>query len=371
MNTLTAERGPQHVTTHTVIDCDIHVTPPSIEALFPYLSENWREYITQSAFKGAPDTAYPATVPTTARPGTKPAGGPPGSDLALLQAQALGGGSVAYGILTCAYAIESIHSPDASAAIASAINDWQIAEMLDKEPRLRASLVVPSHWPELAAREIERVGAHPGFVQVFLPVRSEALYGNRRYHPIFEAAVKHDLVAGIHFGGSPGNPPTPSGWLSYYMEEWVNMASVFQSQILSIIVEGVFDRFPSLRMTMIEGGFTWVPSLMWRIDKEWKGLRREIPWSRQLPSAYIREQMRFTIQPVDAPPDAQHLLQIIQQLGSDDLLLYATDYPHWHVDTAASGTERSPVEALLGVALPEVLNRKIAEENARHWYHLP
>ena len=80
-----------------------------------------------------------------------------------------------------------------AAALASAVNDWQIAEWLEPEPRLRASIVVPSQQPELAAREIDRVGGHPGFVQVFLPVRSAMPYGNRRYHPIYEAAVRHDL----------------------------------------------------------------------------------------------------------------------------------------------------------------------------------
>jgi predicted TIM-barrel fold metal-dependent hydrolase len=351
-----------------LVDCDLHNVIPSIEALIPYMEENWAEYCRQSAFRGAADTAYPKQVPIKALPDTAPPEGPPGSHLRLLREQALDAPGVQYGILNCDYAVESIHNPDLAAAMASAINDWQISEWLDKEPRLRASLVMPSQRPEMAAREIERVGGHPGFVQVFLPVRSQALYGERRYHPIYEAATRHDLVIGIEFGGAPGNPPTSSGWPSYYLEEYVDMASTLQSQVLSIIVEGVFDRFPTLRMTLVECGFTWMPSLMWRIDKEWKGLRREVPWSRQLPSSYIREHMRLTTQPVDAPPDPQHLLHIIDQLGSDDLLLYASDYPH------ATGTNHGQgsnvVERAFGVALPDALSRKIMAENARAWYKL-
>jgi predicted TIM-barrel fold metal-dependent hydrolase len=347
----------------SVIDCDIHNVVPSVEALVPFLSDHWREYIRQSAFRGPVDTSYPPGVPTSARPGSKPPnGGPPGSDLELIRQQVLDAWDAEFGILSCAYAVDSIHNPDSADAMARAVNDWQVAEWLDQEPRLRASLVIPSQQPQLAAREIDRIGDHPGFVQVFLPVRSEALYGNRRYRPIFEAAVRHDLVVGIHFGGSPGNPPTASGWPSYYLEEYVDMASIFQSQVLNMIVEGLFDEFPTLRVALIEGGFTWMSSLMWRIDKEWRGLHREIPWNRRLPSQYIREHIRLTIQPIDAPPTEKQLLEVVDQLGSEDLLMFSTDYPHWHFDT--------PEEAL-PVTLPDNLKRKIMSENARAFYRLP
>jgi predicted TIM-barrel fold metal-dependent hydrolase len=267
---------------------------------------------------------------------------------------------VEIGVLNCAYGVDGLHHPDTAAAMAAALNDWLIAEWLDKEPRLRASLVVPVRVPELAAREIDRVGAHPGFVQVLLPVRSEAPYGNRRYLPIFEAAVRNDLVVSLQFGGAPANPPTGAGWPSYYIEEYVGMAQVFQTQILSLIVEGVFDRFGDLRMALVESGWTWLPSLMWRIDKDWKGLRREVPWNTQVPSAYIRDRMRFSLQPMDGPEDPDTLQQIIAQLGSDDLLMFSTDYPHWHFD--------GPEEAL-PVGLSPTLRRKILRDNARDFYH--
>src|SRR6202040_2707747 len=95
-------------------------------------------------------------------------GKPAGSSLSLLQDQVLDSNGADYAVLNCLYAIDSLHNPDAAVALASAVNDWQIAQWLDQEPRLRASIVVPSQIPHLAAREIERVGDHPGFVQVLL-----------------------------------------------------------------------------------------------------------------------------------------------------------------------------------------------------------
>ena len=47
-------------------------------------------------------------------------------------------------------------SEDLSAALCRAINNWLVAEWLDRDPRLRASIVVPVHSPDLAAEEIER-----------------------------------------------------------------------------------------------------------------------------------------------------------------------------------------------------------------------
>jgi predicted TIM-barrel fold metal-dependent hydrolase len=279
----------------------------------------------------------------------------------LFQAQALEPWNTEIGILNCAYRVGSVHNQDLAAALATAVNQWQVEAWLDKEPRLRASIVVSSQNPERSAREIDRWGDHPGFVQVILPVRSEAPYGNLRYDPIYEAAVRHDLVVGIHYGGAPGHPSTPSGWALTYLEEYAGMAQVFQSQVISLIIEGVFDRFPSLRIALIEGGWTWLPSLLWRIDKEWKGLRHNTPWVKRLPSAYAHEHIRLTTQPMDAPPDAHQLRQIIEQLESDELLMFATDYPHWQFDT--------PEEALPAV-FEEPLLSKILSGNARTWYRL-
>jgi predicted TIM-barrel fold metal-dependent hydrolase len=357
------------VTSQSVIDCDVHCNVPSIRVLFPYLSEYWRETIEQTGFKGATDNYYPGGAALSARPGTTPESGPPGSDLSLLRSQALDAQNVELAILNCAYAVDGIRNPYGAAAVASAINDWLIAEWLDKEPRLRASIVVTPQYPDLAAREIDRVAGHPGFVQVFLPGHSERPYGNRRYLPIFEAAVRHNLVAGIQFGGAPGIPPTASGWPTYYAEEAVGMAHIFQSQLTSLVSEGTFAELPELRITMVEGGWTWLPSTMWRLDKNWKGLRREIPWASQPPSEYIRQHVRFTTQPIDAPPDPRHLLQIVDQLGSDDLLLYATDYPHWHGDDELDATP--PSQAGLPIELSPERSRKILSENARSWYRLP
>jgi predicted TIM-barrel fold metal-dependent hydrolase len=60
-------------------------------------------------------------------------------------------------------------------------------------------------------------------------------------------------------------------------------------------------------------------------------VRAEVPWVKQSPAEIIREHVRLTMQPFDAP-DAAAVADIIEEIGSDDMLLFATDYPHWQFD---------------------------------------
>lgn len=344
-----------------LVDCDIHNAVPNVEALFPYLARHWVQYCRESAFRGPVDTAYPPHAPTSVAPIWRTEDAAVGTSVAAVRRQLLDPLAIDCGILTCAYSIDSIHHPDTAVQMAAAVNDWQVAEWLDPEPRLRASLVVPSRQPEMAAREIDRLGGDRRFVQVLLPVRSAMPYGNRNYHPIFEAAERNGLAIGLHFGGAPGNPPTSSGWPSFYLEDYAGMAQVFQTQLLSMIAEGVFDRFPGTRVACIEGGFTWLPAMLWRVDKVWKGLRRDVPWVRRPPSEYVVEHVRFTTQPLDAPPGSEQLADVIADMGADQLLLFATDYPHWHFDE---------LDQAIPEALPERLRPAVLAGNARAFYGL-
>ncbi len=363
-----------HATT-SVIDADVHVMVPSIETLFPFLESRWHEFIKGADFRGPEgyDWSYPPGAPTTLHPDALPSAGSgpqtkevfggtlsASPTLAIVSERALAPWQTEIAILNCYYGVDMLRHSEFGAALAGAINDWLIQEWLERDPRLRASIVIGAHDIPAAVREIDRSGGHPGFVQVLLPVRSDRPYGNRYWWPVLEAIRRNDLVAGLHFGGMQGNPPTPTGWPTYYLEEFVGMATVFQSQVTSLVVEGVFERLPGLRVALIEGGFTWMPSLMWRLDKEWKGFRRETPWVKQAPSATIRENMRATTQPLDLPGAPRHLSELLEWLDSDEFLMFATDYPHRH---------EGHIEELLDVLQPPQ-RRAVMSENARSFYRL-
>ena len=362
-----AQKVPKEELKTTFIDCDIHNIVPSLDTLKPYLPSRWyrhQEIIGLRHHYGfAKGIPYPKGNPGGLRGDAWPPSGlPPGADLDFMQEQHLDPLNIEYGILDCLYPkVGEQLNEEYGAALARAVNDWQIAEWLEKEPRLRASIVVPYENAEFAAAEIDRVADHPGFVQVLLLPRTKEPLGKRRYWKIYEAAERHALPIGMHFAGLGGNPITSSGWPSYYLEDHTVMAQAFQTQVISLVCEGVFERFPGLRVVFMEGGFAWLPSLMWRLDKHWKRLREEVPFLERPPSEYIREHFWVTTQPMEEPPERKHLLQVIEHLDSDDKVMFATDYPHWDYDDP---------EKAFPIRLEPALKRKIFSENARSLYRL-
>jgi predicted TIM-barrel fold metal-dependent hydrolase len=57
-----------------------------------------------------------------------------------------------------------------------------------------------------------------------------------------------------------------------------------------------------------------------------------VPWVDRAPVEIVRDHIRLTLQPFDAPPSAADVERLLEHLGSDDMLLFSSDYPHWHFD---------------------------------------
>ncbi len=156
---------------------------------------------------------YPRATPRAARTDAwPPSGDPPASDLPFMREQLLDRYGIEYGVLTPMLGAGEQLDLERGAALASAINDWQTAEWLDPEPRLRASINVAYEDGELSAREIHRVASDPRFVQVLMLIRTAEPLGRRKYWKIYEAAVEHDLPVGVHFGGWGRGPITGVGY---------------------------------------------------------------------------------------------------------------------------------------------------------------
>jgi len=343
------------------IDCDLHPGMPGMSELVPYLDPFWRDqfenrHIDRMAFTL---TSYPPNSPLTGRPDWRTPGGLPGGGLDMIRGNALDPFGTRFAICNMLHGAIALFNEDMAAALCSAVNNWTAKELLDREPRLCSSILVPAHNPELAVAEIERLAADRRFVQVLLPVMGDMMLGRRIYWPIYAAAEKHGLAIGVHAGSTYRSAPTPSGWPSHRVEDYVAQSAAFESQLVSFLAEGVFQKYPKLRVVMIESGFTWLPSLLWRTNKEWRGVRAEVPWIDRPPAEIVHEHVRFTLQPVDAPKnDPAALARILEHIGSDRVLLFSTDYPHWQFDG----------EDALPDGFPEVAIPRLLVDNALETY---
>ncbi len=359
-----------------IVDVDVHPRLNALSQLYPYMSESWRKRIGVKPIStaGAPETAanvfsmpkrwyyhpHGAERPDAIPPG----GGRPGSDLDTLRSQHLDAYGIDYGILISGdlFGIGGCADADMAAALVSASNDWILEEWVSRDPRLKLSIQVGANDPQLAAKEIGRLGGHREVVQVQLSQR-DMLAGNRYFYPIFEAAAHYGLPVAMHGGGESAGvntPMSPVGIPSYFIEMHTGMTTIAQAHVISLISEGVLERFPSLRFVFQEMGYAWLPSVMWRLDKEWRSLRSEVPWLKRPPSEYITDHIRLTSQPIEEPPSAAQHLQLLEMMQAEKTLLFASDYPHWDFDNPRHVLQEAP----------EPMRRRIFSESAFEIYNL-
>lgn len=331
------------------IDCDVHPTPPNSQILLPYLDPYWQEQLTDRGIANLTSIAYPPNAPITSRADFKQ----DGLTFENLTTQVFERWGADRAILNCIYGVQLIHNQDMGVAFTKALNDWIEQEWLAKDKRLAASMVLPMQDIDACIDEITRRAPNRQFVQALVLANGEAPLGKRRYWPIYRELEKHNIPLGIHAGSSYHNPVTSLGYPTYYVEDYSAQTFGFQAQLASLITEGVFITHPGLKVALMESGVTWLPAFIWRLGKFWRGVRREVPWMDKPPGDYIREHVRLTVQPLDGPDDATAIEKIIDHIQSEDILLYASDYPHWHFDG----------DAIMPPGLPERLHKKIMRDN--------
>jgi uncharacterized protein len=321
-----------------IVDCDVHPAVRSPEELIQYMSEPWRSRESKRrAYGGSqPGFIYPLAGADGVRlDANPPGGGPAASDPEFTRQQLFNESGVDIAILIPLLARPKADSEHEAAGCA-AVNNWLADVWLDKpnwDGRFRGTLSVCMSDPDLAVKELDRWAGHPYFVQVLLRPTTPTPLGQAQFHKIYAAAERNGLVIALHPLRVPGmGLMTPVGFPSYYLELHPALALYQTAHLTSMIFEGIFERFPRLRVACVEGGVSWFAPYIWRLDKHWKALRSEVPWLKRMPSEYFREHVRLTTQPWEEPPQASDLSVILEWLDIGNTLMFATDYPHHDAD---------------------------------------
>lgn len=349
-----------------VVDSDVHPVPRRGD-LVDHIPEPWRTSFFLSHRVGdtiiydAPDYAHSKAM----RVDTFPENGEfPGSDpdMAFRQLIVDAGSD----IVILEPTVKATRLPEATAAMATGVNGWLNAQWLDAHnnwhQRWRGSICVAIDDPASAVAEIEHWAGHPYMAQILIKAEPRPSWGDARYDPIWAAAVKHDLPVSCHLsrGAYETMPMPPVGFPSYNHDFMVTYSLLAANQVMSLIFDGVFDRFPALRIVFVEHAFTWILPLMWRMDAIYAA-RGSFMSIKRKPSEYVKEHIKFTTQPLDYPEDKTELTRAFEWMEADKILLYSSDYPHWTFDDPR----------WLVKHLPPAAREKVMFRNGIETYHLP
>lgn len=343
-----------------LIDCDVH--PVIIEGakLLPYLDEYWHDQFIAQMMSSQYPNFHPLGSEVAQYEGTTvDEHGRASTSVEALAKDILSDPETdRIAVLNCLYSVQQMHQPKREAAHASAVNELIAQEWLDADARLRSSIVVPMNSPSAAVEEIERRATDPRFVQVLLLAQSEILLGRDIYWPIWEAAERHGLPVALHIGGVYRQAPTSTGWPTTHLEWYVGQSANFEAQLSSIVANGVFQKFPGTKILLSEAGVRWLPPYLWKLDKLWKSYRTDTPWLTRRPSDLIREHVWVTTAPSDGAEQPGELARLIDRLGTDEMFVYSSDYPHaYHTD---------PTEIF--ASIDQDLATKIMRGNAERLY---
>ena len=256
-----------------------------------------------------------------------------------------------------------LRDPDWAVVLARAYNDWLHEYFLRADPRLKGVALLPVQDPPEAAKELERCVRDLGMlggtlVGVTSPMRG---YGLPQFDPIYAMAERLDVPLNLHAA-----PAVELG-----LDHMPTFAAVYplshpfaqMQQLTSMMVHGVFERFPNLRVAFLESGCGWVPYLADRLDESWEHRIDRWPCrTKQSPGEIMRSGNLYY-----ACEKEERTLNAVAQLMGATQLLWASDFPHERPWDEFS----DDIDTLVGREdLTENLARQILFENPCRLYKL-
>jgi predicted TIM-barrel fold metal-dependent hydrolase len=343
---------------HGIVDVDVHPGPASPDEIKQYMSMPWRD-----RYKGDRRSFYRHPVHGSRQDSVTAGVGPECSDPDLLRRQLLDEHGVAYAVLIMRTFCNIHPDPDYATAIAAAFNEWLADTWLSKhntDGAFKGSITIAQQDPAAAAEEIERWAGHPHVVQVTMDSGARAPSASATT----TRSTRRASATGCHLRFTPaqawGSTTSPRRAFRHYSGWYCGMSLAFHAHLTIFLTEGVFERFPTLKIVFVEGGVAWLAPLIWRLDSYWKSLRAEVPWVKKPPSEYLRDHLRLGTQPLERPDDDKHLLQLFEMMDAKHLLMFSSDYPHWDFDSPSRAFPKLPTD----------MRDAIFSDNARSLYEL-
>ena len=237
------------------------------------------------------------------------------------------------------------HHPLLKTAVARACNDYLLDRIVDEG--LDCLMMVPQWDPDATVAEIERVGDEDGIAGAYGWFGPFNLWGDTAYDPVFEELEKRGLPLALHGSLAYWPQHTPIGdnmytWTEILGFDWPVHAQV---TVVNLIMSGVFDKFPDLKVVIQEGGHWWLPFMRYRMDEFYEDHPEDIQitprkfemeerYLDKQPSEYLRENVRMCTQPMALPDRTADAKALLQLAMAEDTFIYSSDWPHQTLDPA-------------------------------------
>jgi len=252
---------------------------------------------------------------------------------------------------------------DYASAIARAYNRWLVDTWASREDGLLGLIVACTHDPEDAAKEIAKYADHPDVVGVYLPCAGlDPLWGNPKYHPIFQAAQDYEMPLLLHSVTvtHPVFPFNNHGFDTELARHATSHTFSIMANLVDMVTRGTFTRYPGLKFAVSEAGIAWMPWLMMKLDKEYLERRRDVPFLKEKPSHYLKR-VYVSTQPIEEPDDLGDIVKLMELYDGEDRTIFASDWPHHDFD--------HPMK-IVQVPFTEEVRRKVMGENALRFLNI-
>ena len=238
-------------------------------------------------------------------------------------------------------------------ACCRAYNDYA-ASVCREASQLRAVALLPFCNPAAAVSELTRAVTQLGLSGVVLSSFGlKENIGSTTFWPIYQEMERLNVPLMIH--ASIQGPTGDRRADSFLLQHTVGRPVATLYDCAALIFGGVVEQFPKLRVAFLENRVAWVPYWMDYLDAKWEKRRSDAPLLKRKPSAYITGGNFF----YSAEPEEKALPHVLERIG-DDLIVFATDYPHSGSAFTADLLDRTDIS--------ENAKRKILHDNGKRLF---
>lgn len=264
--------------------------------------------------------------------------------------------SVLYPTFGLAYG--QIVFPHWALGYARAYNNWLYEKYLKANPRLKGMALIPLQDIPSAVAELRRAVRELGMLGAMLPSNGLKRHlSAKEFWPVYEEAANLDCALAVH-GGSYSDLGFNS-FTVFPATRALGMPFPLMIAMTGMIVDGVFDAFPRLRVGFLEGGTSWIPLVVDRLEREleYGGLRLE-----KKPEEYFRSGRLF----VGCEGNEEALSYSVERVGPEPFM-FASDFPH---EITMGNCMEEINEILERSDLKDEHKSAILGDNARRFYGL-